>query len=335
MRIRSRTATPSSSEPTETCTWSPHVNCSLAVRPKPSIMAAYRGPRVVCMTVGRGDVAKAATLAPTARAAASAASRPRRISSNRPSRLEQGLVCTSICSRLNSTARTGSPSADEVPAAVLLTASSSPAKGSSRPSAGSTISSSSSTPNVRIPSLWTSDTRFVRTLHGARTALGTTNRKEPRPPRMTRRYYDLIHTPQWQMSDDTRKWQAQNGQARNRSDRDRVPGHRGSGRRHPRLSRGMERSRQHSGRPGGDCALASRGPLRGRSAHLDRIGIRKSTLVSEGHFSTDTDPLSAENYNRTPVARLRCRNLRARSSGRYRLPIPAPRHPPVTTVKLK
>jgi len=46
---------------------------------------------------------------------------------------------------------------------------------------------------------------------------------------MPRRYYDWILNPQRENSDDTRNWQAQNGQTRNKSGRGRVSGHRGSG----------------------------------------------------------------------------------------------------------
>jgi hypothetical protein len=78
--------------------------------------------------------------------------------------------------------------------------------------------------------------------------------------------------------DDTRNRKTPNGQTRNKACHGGVSGHRVIGRKYSRVPRGLERSRQHSGRPSGDCALAARCPLRSQSAYVDRLGLSSSKL---------------------------------------------------------
>ena len=85
------------------------------------------------------------------------------------------------------------------------------------------------------------------------------------------RYYNWHPIRQWESSDDARNRETLKGQTRNKACRGGVSGHRAIRREYSRVPRGLERSRQHSGRSSGDCALAPRCPLRRQSTCLDRL----------------------------------------------------------------
>ena len=89
-RIRLRTATPSSSSSTETCTWQPQVSISRAVEAERVVHAGVALPRRSAIgSTATGEVASAATRAPTAAAAASARRRQCRSSASTSSRVAQ------------------------------------------------------------------------------------------------------------------------------------------------------------------------------------------------------------------------------------------------------
>jgi hypothetical protein len=140
IRIRSRTATPSSSDSISTCTWQPQVSCSTAVRPNRSIIRWYRKPGLVVDFTGRGDVARATDRAPIVRAVELALPRRTVMSWASSSRLIRGSVQVSICSCFISLLS---------PSSSFRRSSSSPS-GTACPSTSSTMRNSSSTPTRRI-----------------------------------------------------------------------------------------------------------------------------------------------------------------------------------------